>query len=328
MAADSILHSTLSNGVPGGAEPTPVLSYPPPDHTRTYGKEDFRCFSCLPTPEVSSNYVSFSAKTCLELLPLLTPEQLDYEFKFCKSLGLEFNLRSLRKLSPESLVGALKNKYIDQVYLDMNTLVDKVDQDKPMTLISNISRLIEDAEKLRSQLLNINTNATHSTGITVTQNTHAECSHTQDSTHSLPTPVCTLDNLYFAKVNTDDISSHFPDILFNVVGNRKTAYFGEHDYTYGNITHAKCKYPANTVIDTIFTTLSEELKLPDFNKEEYTCLITLYENGDSFIPYHSDNERCIVPNSNIITVSLGAQRDIVFRSILGMRSNTHCPTGL
>ena len=57
-----------------------------------------------------------------------------------------------------------------------------------------------------------------------------------------------------------------------------------------------------------------QLTDPDFNLQNYTCLITLYEDGSSFIPYHSDNEHSIVEGSNIYTLSIGETRRLIFRN--------------
>ena len=36
-----------------------------------------------------------------------------------------------------------------------------------------------------------------------------------------------------------------------------------------------------------------------------SCVVNKYEGRGSFIPAHSDDERCIDPHSSIFTVSLG-----------------------
>ena len=63
--------------------------------------------------------------------------------------------------------------------------------------------------------------------------------------------------------------------------------------------------------------ISEQLDDPTFNIDNISCLVTLYEDGRSSIPMHSDNEQSIVRDSEILTVSLGASRELVFRSKIG-----------
>ena len=48
-----------------------------------------------------------------------------------------------------------------------------------------------------------------------------------------------------------------------------------------------------------------------------SCLVTLYKDGDDHIPPHVDNEKCIDPESDIVTVSLGAKRSMTFISQFG-----------
>lgn len=43
------------------------------------------------------------------------------------------------------------------------------------------------------------------------------------------------------------------------------------------------------------------------------CLINLYRDGKDYIGYHSDNEKDIVPQSSIASVSFGATRDFIIR---------------
>ena len=45
--------------------------------------------------------------------------------------------------------------------------------------------------------------------------------------------------------------------------------------------------------------------------------MTLYEDGKSSIPPHSDNEQSILLESDIYTVSLGSTRSLIFQNIIG-----------
>jgi hypothetical protein len=98
------------------------------------------------------------------------------------------------------------------------------------------------------------------------------------------------------------------------------AHFGTTSYRYGKIEHPPNPYPNNPAIDFIMESLSEHLKDPDFNKT-YGCLITKYSDGRDNLAFHSDNEESIVPGSNIITVSLGHERPLVFQNIVGPLSH-------
>ena len=45
--------------------------------------------------------------------------------------------------------------------------------------------------------------------------------------------------------------------------------------------------------------------------------IPAYDTGKDYIPFHSDDEKSIVPGSNIFTVSIGQARSLVFQNIKG-----------
>ena len=54
------------------------------------------------------NFVTFSAKTCFELLPQLTDEQLDFEIRFNNEvLGRNIDFKTKRKPSRDTKLGAL-----------------------------------------------------------------------------------------------------------------------------------------------------------------------------------------------------------------------------
>ena len=49
-------------------------------------------------------------------------------------------------------------------------------------------------------------------------------------------------------------------------------------------------------------------------KNEYNaCLLNLYHNGDEGMGWHSDNEKEIITNSSIASLSIGAQRKFAFK---------------
>ena len=128
---------------------------------------------------------------------------------------------------------------------------------------------------------------------------------------ALPTPVCNL-SVNFNDINWIDICK---DTNFSRIGSRSVKYYGASDYGYGPTVHKAKHYPQNATIDHIFTQISEALQDPSFNKEQVTCLITKYEDGKCHIPFHSDDENKVT--GDIITLSLGASRDLVFRSKVG-----------
>lgn len=53
----------------------------------------------------------------------------------------------------------------------------------------------------------------------------------------------------------------------------------------------------------------EEMAEAKFN----TVLLNLYRNGEDIVAWHADDEKDLVPNAAIASVSLGAERDFVLR---------------
>ncbi len=92
-------------------------------------------------------------------------------------------------------------------------------------------------------------------------------------------------------------------------------YFGKVAYPYGNTEHVPKVYPDTPIFKKISSAITQHD--PNFSLDKYTCLVTRYQNGEAFIPAHSDDEHCIVPDSNIYTVSIGAKRTLVCHKTMG-----------
>lgn len=102
---------------------------------------------------------------------------------------------------------------------------------------------------------------------------------------------------------------------------RKTAYFGEKDYSYFGITHSSLDFPPilNSIIKLVkentFVTSTVSVK----NLEKLnSCLINCYENENDSVSYHSDNEKELGPdfekNILVVSLSLGEVRKFSIRT--------------
>ena len=113
---------------------------------------------------------------------------------------------------------------------------------------------------------------------------------------------------------TEDMKSKITDIMeektadFTMIGKRSVLYFGEHEYAYSGTTHPALEPPGP--IDEIIKMINQDF--PD--KPVNSCLVTQYNDGNCCIPLHSDNEQMINPESNIYTLSLGAERTMSFHN--------------
>ena len=96
------------------------------------------------------------------------------------------------------------------------------------------------------------------------------------------------------------------------LNNRKIKFFGDVPYKYSNIVHQPCSIPEDSYLLKIINHFKTLFPKFPFN----SVLINKYSNGYDHIPMHSDNEECIKPNSNIVTVSLGETRKINFQPIV------------
>lgn len=102
---------------------------------------------------------------------------------------------------------------------------------------------------------------------------------------------------------------------------RKTAYFGEKDYSYSGITHSKQDFPPvlNSIIKLVkensFVTNTVSVKNLD---KLNSCLINCYENENDSVSYHSDNEKELGPdfekNILVVSLSLGETRNFSIRT--------------
>lgn len=102
---------------------------------------------------------------------------------------------------------------------------------------------------------------------------------------------------------------------------RKTAYFGEKDYSYSGITHSKQEFPPvlNSILKLVrensFVTNTVSVKNLD---KLNSCLINCYENENDSVNYHSDNEKELGPdfekNILVVSLSLGESRNFSIRT--------------
>ena len=273
----------------------------------------------LGTEDWLPNFPTLSPSLCLELLPKLDEPQVKREVDFVQSLGVDLGVKQnttkvnrklflKRKLETDETCFKLINKYTR-------------DFSKYDSLIAHFSALLERAEKTldeykqqsemqRTAADSYETCPTHLSEPLLTVQPKLVTSSPLLTLPPLPDPVCFLD-IDFSDVDWRDVCKG----TFRRIGSRSVQYFGPTDYRYGRTVHRARSYPDNNVIDRIFSELSSKLNDPSFNKEQVTCLITKYENGNCHIPFHSDDEPEIV--GDIITVSLGATRNLTFRSKTG-----------
>lgn len=89
---------------------------------------------------------------------------------------------------------------------------------------------------------------------------------------------------------------------------RKVAFYGDSlmSYTYSNKTKQALTW----------TPLLMEIKqlATSYTGSNYNaCLLNLYHDGEEGMGWHSDDEKEIIPNSSIASLSIGAERKFAFK---------------
>lgn len=123
-------------------------------------------------------------------------------------------------------------------------------------------------------------------------------------------------------INAEDLTSIFSELFNNIdwqqdqiimfgkaiTTKRKVAFYADDniDYTYSNV---KKKGRSWTPELLKIKSLIETYTGATYN----ACLLNLYHNGDEGMGWHSDDEKEIIPNSSIASLSIGAERKFAFK---------------
>jgi alkylated DNA repair dioxygenase AlkB len=129
--------------------------------------------------------------------------------------------------------------------------------------------------------------------------------------------------LYYEKIVNDDEVKQLYDALLNnihwenervimfgkeIITKRKVAFFSDPSITYRYASKTKIGLPWTDSLLTI------KNRVESITKESYNaCLLNLYHNGEESMGWHSDNEKEIIANSSIASLSLGANRKFSFK---------------
>ena len=121
------------------------------------------------------------------------------------------------------------------------------------------------------------------------------------------TPATHIPNALFSNFTVE----MFKNIDYNhVFYGRKAIYFGPVTYSYGYTVHKANPIPATPgPINEIYNLTNSV-----FNNHFNSLMIQLYENGESYIPSHSDDAPGIAATSVILSLSLGQARMFVVSS--------------
>ncbi len=129
--------------------------------------------------------------------------------------------------------------------------------------------------------------------------------------------------LYYDKIIADDQVKQLYDALFynilwenervimfgkEIITKRKVALYSDPSIAYRYASKTKTGLPWTSTLLTIKNVVES------ITKESYNaCLLNLYHNGEESMGWHSDNEKEIITNSSIASLSLGANRKFSFK---------------
>ncbi len=156
-----------------------------------------------------------------------------------------------------------------------------------------------------------------------------------DLIHQAPDPSVNLlpfDGIvnYYGKVLKQRDADHYFKLLFETVAwrhdeavifgkhmvtKRKVAWYGdrEFEYKYSNITKKAMLWTAELLE---LKKLIEGISGETFN----SCLLNLYHDGSEGMAYHRDEEKDLKENGAIASLTLGAQRNFLFKHIESKRT--------
>ena len=277
----------------------------------------------------------FTARTCLELLANLTDDQINHEIQMLDAMerSIHPELNDAARTRSAASKPAKLNRLRAQLSKTLQTEVDKIVKNLDLLAESihqvaeKTHHLVESAQEQTAAVQSTDVDShlklesgflVHSSRTTSTAQPSPHQQQTHGDNHGREVPVnqpVKFLSVNFADIQYDDVEAafEFPDTL---PGQRSCVYYGKHGYSYGKTTHEAAPYPTqNPVLDVIFDKLSDSD--PSFTRENYSCLVQLYPDGKSSLAMHSDDEHAISKDSNIYTVSFGAERTARFYNVVG-----------
>ena len=93
-----------------------------------------------------------------------------------------------------------------------------------------------------------------------------------------------------------------------IITKRKVAFYSDPLIAYTYASRTKIGLPWKETL-IILKNIVESITNEKYN----ACLLNLYHNGEEAMGWHCDNEKEIVPNSSIASLSIGASRKFSFK---------------
>ena len=134
-------------------------------------------------------------------------------------------------------------------------------------------------------------------------------------------PVESFKDNYISDDTSKQILEYLDNVVFHKEGQRQTKTYGK-KYKYLGSKNIDPE-PLPEILKPILDRLNDDIKGQVYKYKLNQCLINKYPSGSSTLPQHSDDEASIDPNSSIFTISVGAERSIVFVKKSDKSKSTH-----
>ncbi len=204
-------------------------------------------------PGVSSTRgPTFSVRTCLELIPGLTDQQVEFEFKYLQTQDSSFTSKATK---PKTKRDALLKYFNKSLYTEIDNTVDQFS-----SLLKSFSCAVETAVTAVRDI----TNGALDTISDAKAAAAAATSGSQADGNQIPTsspqnsqiPGITDNPVSLCDIDLSGITidSLLKELTFDTEhpGGRQTTFFGSIPYSYGKYTHPAAQYPTSTNFDKIF----------------------------------------------------------------------------
>ena len=287
---------------------------------------------------------TFTTVTCLELMKHLSIEAIDREYKFQILLdpklpaigetGAKTTPQRLKFLNTVMLQGVAKQ--FDYALIHRSPESVPADQDQPpitnpqlspnTEIAAELATMKGDLAELKQELIprpvsapaaDMSLDPAH---LTLLNGQKLEF----NSLYSRNPPYQHYNQSPLSeKLSLDDLLTSLDTTKLINFGNRKSLYYGDIPYPYGNLVHPALSLSSNPYLMSIAELVSPILG-PEFVFN--SALVNIYEDGSQGIPPHPDNEDCIETESVIVTVRYGAERTMIIRSIIGSSSDMQVHT--
>ena len=163
----------------------------------------------------------------------------------------------------------------------------------------------EEMDKIQERILSNSTTIQTSTSLSPQGND-------SDNSCTIPNPTNHIEDYIEVFLNAEEASDalkSLSELQFSKVKGREVSSFGER-YTYTGAPSSN-----NKDIPPFLKKLIEKLEATEGyqNMDINQVIVNKYTGSHSYLPEHSDNEPSLRPQSRILTLSIGSERNMLFR---------------